>query len=350
MLRGNIVDVIGNTPLVQLRLDSSAKGKVFAKLEMLNPFGMKDRVAKQIILEAKKNGVLKEGDPIIESSSGTMALGLASVGTYFGHPVHIVTDIRTDQMTVAKLKALGCKVDIVTEMTHLGWQSARLDRLGELLKENKGAFCPHQYENPDNPKAYEALAEEAVEELGHIDILVASVGSGGSLCGTAQALKKRNPNVYVVAVDAVGSVIFNQPDIPGRLQGGHGNSVVPKNVDLSIIDEIHWLNDEECFAANLELAAHEKIFAGNSSAVVYAVSRFLSKKCSKETNILTIFPDRGDRYYKTVYNEDYRQKKGITQLVLPEQPKKVLYGKTVTTWSYACLQKKNKSAVYVFEN
>lgn len=338
MLRENIVDAIGNTPLVQLQLDSSARGKVYVKLEMLNPFGMKDRAAKQVILEAKKNGVLKDGAPIIESSSGTMALGLAMVGTYLGHPVHIVTDKRTDQMTLAKLKSLGCKLEIVTEMTQLGWQSARLDRLDEILKENKEAFCPRQYENSDNPNAYESLADEALEELGHIDILVASVGSGGSLCGTARALRKVNPDLRVVAVDAVGSVIFNQPDIPGRLQGGHGNSVIPKNVDFSIIDEVHWLNDEECYAANLELAKCEKLFAGNSSAASYAVSRFLSSRCSEETNILTIFPDRGDRYYKTVYNEEYRKEKGMTNLYLPEQPKKVSYGTTVTSWSYASLQ------------
>ncbi|MEE2022252.1 cysteine synthase family protein, partial [Bacillus toyonensis] len=140
------------------------------------------------------------------------------------------------------------------------------------------------------------------------------------------------------AVDAVGSVIFNQPDIPGRLQGGHGNSVIPKNVDFSIIDEVHWLNDEECYTANLELAKCEKLFAGNSSAASYAVSRFISSRCSEETNILTIFPDRGDRYYKTVYNEEYRKEKGMTNLYLPEQPKKVSYGTTVTSWSYASLQ------------
>ncbi|WP_033669492.1 cysteine synthase family protein [Bacillus cereus] len=350
MLRENIVDAIGNTPLVKLRLDSSARAKVYAKLEMLNPFGMKDRVARQVILEAKKNGALKEGAPIIESSSGTMALGIASVGTYLGHPVQIVTDKRTDQMTIAKLKALGCKVEVVTEMTNLGWQSARLDRLAELLRENKNAFCPYQYENPNNPNAYESLAKEAFEELGHIDVLVASVGSGGSLCGTAKALKKVNPDLYVVAVDAVGSVIFNQPDIPGRLQGGHGNSVVPKNVDFSLINEVHWLNDEECFAANLELTEREKIFAGNSSAAAYAVSRFLSNNLSEKSNILTIFPDRGDRYYKTVYNEEYRKEKGMTNLTLPEEPKKVPYGTVVNCWSYASLKEKTISTLQVSKN
>lgn len=338
MFRENIIEAIGNTPLVELRLNQSAVGKVYAKLEMLNPFGMKDRAAKQIIMEAKKNGDLKDGTPIIESSSGTMALGLALVGTYLGHDVHIVTDPRTDKLTIAKLKALGCKIETVHEMSDRGWQSARLDRLDELLRNNPNAFCPHQYENIDNPRAYESLANEVLKELPEINILVASAGSGGSLCGTARALKKNNPNLRVVAVDAVGSVIFNQPDIPDRLQGGHGNSVVPRNVDFSIIDEVHWLNDEECFSATLELAQHEKIFAGNSSAAVYAVSRWISSQVPEGTNILTIFPDRGDRYHHTVYNEDYRKEKGMSNLFVPSSPKMVNYGEIVENWSFAYLQ------------
>src|SRR5947209_8550532 len=110
MLRQNIIDCIGKTPLVRLRLDNQAIGSVYAKLELLNVFGMKDRVARQIILEAKRSGALQEGAPIIESSSGTMALGLALVGTYLGHEVHIVTDPRIDPVTLAKLKATGCQV------------------------------------------------------------------------------------------------------------------------------------------------------------------------------------------------------------------------------------------------
>src|SRR5260370_1657828 len=179
---------------------------------MLNPFGMKDRVARYILLEAKRMGVLGEGVPIIESSSGTMALGLALVGTYLGHPVHIVTDPRIDPLTLAKLKATGCIVHIVQEMTHGGWQGARLERLHTLMQQYPRAFWPRQYDNPDNPRAYTALAQELLEEIGTVDTLVAAVGSGGSLSGTARALYETNPRLRVVAVDAVGSVIFGQPD------------------------------------------------------------------------------------------------------------------------------------------
>ncbi|MNO86511.1 putative siderophore biosynthesis protein SbnA [compost metagenome] len=337
MLSNTIIDAIGRTPLVKLRLDSKACGEVYAKLEMMNPYGMKDRVGKQMVLEAKRRGVLKDGAPIIESSSGTMALGLAVVGTYLGHEVCIVTDKRTDELTLTKLRALGCRVEVVTEMTHSGWQSARLDRLAQLLAENPDAFCPRQYENKDNPIAYETLAKEVIDDIGPVDILVGSVGSGGSLCGTARALKRWNDKLRVVGVDAVGSVIFDQFDIPGRLQNGLGNSVVPKNVDHQIIDEVHWTNDEEGFAATLKLASEEKIFAGNSAGSVYWVSRWLSTQVESGTKILAIFPDRGDRYYKNVYNPEFRAEKGLQGLTLPIEPAFIEYGVQAKEWSYAFL-------------
>ncbi len=330
-----LVDSIGQTPTVRLRLNQQARAKVYAKLEMQNPFGMKDRVAKHIILEAKKHGILRDGAPIIESSSGTMACGVALVGTYLGHEVHIVTDPRIDSITMAKLHSLGCHIHIVNKMGTNGWQSARLERLHELLNDMPGAFWPQQYDNPNNPSAYRLLADEAIADLGHVDILVGSIGSGGSLCGSARALKTYNPNMQVVAVDCAGSVIFGQPDRPERLQGGLGNSLIAGNVDHSLIDEVHWLNDEEAFAATHELARHEKIFAGNSSGSVYAVARWLSSQVSEQMNILAIFPDRGDRYVSTLYNPDYLLDKGIRTLKLSREPQQVDYDTVVHSWSYA---------------
>jgi S-sulfo-L-cysteine synthase (3-phospho-L-serine-dependent) len=335
MLYQNMISAIGDTPLVRLKLDAQAVGAVYGKLELLNPFGMKDRVAKRAIVEARRTGVLREGAPIVESSSGTMALGVALVGTYLGHPVHIVTDPRIDPMTMAKLQSLGCTVHIVERMSAQGWQGARLARLHELMQHYPDAFWPHQYENPDNPRAYTDLAYELLDDLQRIDILVGAVGSGGSLCGTAQALHQLQHHVRVVGVDAVGSVIFGQPDRPGRLQGGLGNSLIPPNVDHHIVDEVHWLSDAEAFTATLELARDEKIFAGNSSGSVYAVARWISRHVQPDTQIVAIFPDRGDRYFSTIYNADYRATKGITVAPLPAAPQRVDYGTTVETWSYA---------------
>src|ERR1700738_4962455 len=134
----DIIGAIGHTPLVRLQGDPQAPGLLFGKLELLNPYGMKDRAAKRIILEARQTGELAAGAPIVESSSGTMALGVALVGRALGHPVHIVTDPRIDPTTLAKLTALECEVHVVEQMTHQGWQSARLERLSTLLSELPG--------------------------------------------------------------------------------------------------------------------------------------------------------------------------------------------------------------------
>ncbi|WP_270168130.1 PLP-dependent cysteine synthase family protein [Paenibacillus sp. SYP-B4298] len=337
MICTNIIESIGNTPLVQLN-PIQGKGNVFAKMELMNPFGMKDRVAKQIILEAKRTGELKEGAPIIESSSGTMACGVAMVGACLGHQVHIVTDPRIDSITLAKLTSLGCNIEIVERMGTNGWQSARLQRLHEMMDRLPGAYWPRQYENPNNPVAYSALAEEVMSGLGHVDFLIAAVGSGGSMTGTARALKRYNPNLKVIAVDCTGSVIFGQPDRSGRLQGGLGNSIIAPNVDHSLVDEVHWLNDEEAFAATLALAREQQIFAGNSSGSVYVVARWLQSCVPQHTNILAIFPDRGDRYVDTIYSHQYRVVKQIDGLVLPEEPQLVPYRTVVHSWSYARLE------------
>lgn len=336
LLRDNMIDAIGRTPLVRLDTPDGG-GTLYGKLEMLNPFGMKDRVAKRCILEARRKGILRSDGPIVESSSGTMALGVALVGRSLGHEVHIVTDPRIDKITKAKLEAMDCHLHIVEQMTSHGWQSARLERLDELMQQYPGAFWPRQYDNPDNPRAYEELADELLCELPQVDILVGSVGSGGSLCGTTRTLRRRLPHLHAVAVDATGSVIFGQPDRPGRLQSGLGNSLHPENVDPSVLDEVHWLNDEEAFAATLLLAREQKLFAGNSSGSVYAVARWLTERVAPGTTIVAIFPDRGDRYFETIYNPDYREEKGISALRLPSEPVEVAYGTPVDSWAYAAL-------------
>lgn len=331
----SIIDSIGKTSLIRLKLLKESKAPVFAKLEMQNPFGMKDRVAKRIIMEAKKTGELKEGAPIIESSSGTLALGIALVGTFLGHEVNIVTDPRIDDLTFTKLKALGAKVHIVTKMGKIGgWQQARLEHVYKMLDENPHTYWMRQYENQQNPIAYRNLAIDLIDELGNIDIIVGSVGSGGSLCGVADVLKSYNPNLKVVAVDAVGSTIFYQEDQPARLQGGLGNSLRPQNVDYSLINEVHWLNDQEAFAWTWKLARHEKVFAGNSSGSVYAVANWISTRESSSTVIACIFPDRGDRYFNTIYNETFLSKHHINKRNLNYNPLLIKKMQYVDKWSY----------------
>lgn len=333
MLFNSVVDAIGHTPLVRLRVAGAPGAEVFAKLELQNLFAMKDRVARNMILEAKRTGALRDGAPIIESSSGTMALGVGLVGTALGHDVHIVTDPRIDEVTLAKLRALGCQVHVVEAMSEHGWQSARLELLDRLLADLPGAFWPQQYSNPDNPGAYRLLADEILGDLGPIDVLVGSVGSGGSLCGTARALRDTLPDLTVVGVDAVGSVLFGQPDLPGRLQSGLGNSLLPKNLDRRLIDEVHWLNDAEAFESTRALAREQQIFGGNTSGSVYRVLCDLAARAEPGTRIVGILPDRGDRYVDTVYSDPYWTEQGLHELDTASGPRAVEPGRVVQGWS-----------------
>ncbi|MFF2378427.1 pyridoxal-phosphate dependent enzyme [Streptomyces xiamenensis] len=331
----SIHDVVGNTPLVRLRTDAAPDVGVYAKLELHNLFGMKDRAARNIILTARRIGTLAPGATIVESSSGTMALGVALVGTSLGHPVHIVTDPRIDPITLAKLRALGCTVDIVDAMSDQGWQGTRLERLREVLDTEPGAFWPQQYGNPDNPAAYRALADEILQDLGSLDVLVGAVGSGGSLTGTARALRAVLPDLFVVGVDCVGSALFDQPDRPGRLQSGLGNSLMPGNLDRRMLQEIHWLNDHEAFAATRDLAREQQIFAGNTSGSVYRVLCDLARRSPAGTRIVGILPDRGDRYADSIYSDRYWDEHRLGELSRARESEPVDYGVPVHSWSRA---------------
>jgi cysteine synthase/biotin carboxylase len=333
MLFDTLTDAIGKTPLVRLRLGAEHGVEVYAKLELQNLFAMKDRVARNIVLEARRLGTLRPDAPIVESSSGTMALGVALVGRSLGHEVHIVTDPRIDPVTLAKLRALGCRVHIVEAMTSHGWQSARLERLAELTAQLPGAFWPQQYSNPDNPGAYRELARELLDDLGHIDTLVGAVGSGGSLCGTGRALKESLPALHIVGVDCVGSALFGQPDVPQRLQSGLGNSLLPKNLDRSLIDEVQWLNDHEAFAATRDLAREQQIFGGNTSGSVYRVLGDLARRAEPGSRIVGVLPDRGDRYADTVYSDEHWEAGGVRALPTPPRPAVVSAGEAVASWS-----------------
>ncbi|MFF2013535.1 pyridoxal-phosphate dependent enzyme [Streptomyces sp. NPDC058195] len=335
MIYGSMYEAIGRTPLVRLRLDAPSGVEVYAKLELANPFAMKDRVARHIILGARRRGVLRPGAPIVESSSGTMALGVALVGRALGHDVHIVTDPRIDAVTRAKLSSLGCELHVVSEMTSQGWQGARLERLDALMRELPGAFWPQQYSNPDNPGAYRELAGELLTDLDRIDTVVGAVGSGGSLCGSVRALRRSLPDLWAVGVDCVGSVLFEQPDEPKRLQSGLGNSLLPKNLDRRVIDEVHWLNDREAFEATVALAGEQQIFAGNTSGSVYRVLGDVAARARPGSRIVGIFPDRGDRYAETVHDPDHWADQRLGELEAALAPEAVDYGTPVRSWSRA---------------
>jgi S-sulfo-L-cysteine synthase (3-phospho-L-serine-dependent) len=339
-LASSVLDLMCDTPLVALkgRQVHTRRGNLWGKLEVANPGQIKDRVAKRVIRDAEARGLLRQGGIILESSSGTMAEGLARVGAVLGYRVIIVTDPRIDAGLLAKLRAFGAELDVVeTPAAEGGWQRKRLERLGEILRRHPDAFWPRQYENPLCQAVYgEELAVE-LAEVGEITAFVATVGSGSSLCGTARALRRVNPRVRIVAVDATGSVQFHQPERP-RKQSGHGNSLVARNIDYSVIDEVHWVNDGEAFSACHELARREGIFAGGSSGAAYVVASWIASQCEPGANVIALLCDRGDRYAGTIYDQAYLEANGLRGIVAAPEPHRIRYGQDeATSWSWSPL-------------
>jgi cysteine synthase A len=294
-------------------------------------------VARRVIRDAEEKGLLQPGGIIAESSSGTMAEGLARVGAVLGYRVIIVTDPRIDASLHAKLRAFGAELEIVESYSpEGGWQRSRLERLREILRSNPTAFWPRQYDNAIFQTVYaDEIAQELVAELGAIAAFVATVGSGSSISGTARALRRLCPGVRIIAVDATGSVQFHQPERP-RKQSGHGNSIIATNIDYSTIDEVHWINDGEAFNACRELARREGIFAGGSSGAAYLVASWIASQCSGD--VVALLPDRGDRYAGTIFNDAYLDEHGLSGVVAASEPLRIRYGiDEATAWSWAPL-------------
>jgi S-sulfo-L-cysteine synthase (3-phospho-L-serine-dependent) len=333
---------MSDTPLVRLRGREVSKPRaaLWGKLELAMPGQMKDRVALQMVLDAERSGQLTPGGVIVESSSGTLAEGLARVGTVKGYRVIIITDPRIDSASLAKLRALGAEVVIVERSSPVGgWQRSRLEKLKEVLDANPGAVWPRQYDTPSNPGAYRnSLAVELLEALGpKLAAVVATVGSGGSISGTARAIRERLPQVRVVAVDAVGSVQFHQPN-RSRLQSGLGNSIIAGNIDFDVIDEVHWVSDAESFCACRELARREGIFAGGSSGSAYVAASWIAERFEPDEHVAVIFPDRGDRYADTIYSDEYMANHGLLRGDAAAAPIMLKYGSEVAErWSRADL-------------
>lgn len=337
----SILELVRETRMVALspRFPERARARLWAQLDLALPGGMKDRVALGIIEEAEADGRLQPGGVILESSSGTMAEGLARVGGLKGYRVVIVTDPRIDELTRAKLDALGAELEIVDHYDPRGgWQASRLRRLKEMVDAIPGAFWACQYDNPANRRAYAQVGRDLAQALGpKIHALVGSVGSGGSLCGVGASLREQVPDLEIVAVDAVGSVLFHQPDRK-RLQSGHGNSIVPGNIRYELIDEVHWVADGEAFLACRELARRSGIFGGGSTGAAWIVASWVAQQAEPGEGVVVILPDRGDRYYRTIYSDAYLEEHGLTGQVAAGDPVEIEYGREVASrWSRARL-------------
>ncbi|WP_028478522.1 PLP-dependent cysteine synthase family protein [Nocardia sp. CNY236] len=328
--------LVGNTPVLWVGAPIAPQGRGFwAKLEGFNPGGMKDRPALHMVRRAEERGDLVAGARIVESTSGTLGLGLALAGIVTHHPVTVVTDPGLEPMVARMLTAYGTQVDMVGEPHPTGgWQQARRDRVMELLAHEPDAWGPDQYRNPDNVDGYESLALELVEQLGGVDVLVCAVGTGGHSSGVARALRRFEPGMELIGVDTVASTIFGQPAGP-RLMRGLGSSIYPVNVDYRAFDEVHWVAPSEAVWACRTLAATHHATGGWSVGAVALVAGWAARTHDSDARIVAVFPDGPNRYFDTIYNDAYCNNHGLLDSPPPLEPDTIEYPteRIVQSWT-----------------
>lgn len=303
MIYDGVDELVGKTPLLNIKKYAKKydlRAKVFAKLEYFNPSGsVKDRVAKAMIEDAEAKGLLTSDSVIIEPTSGNTGIGLAAIGAAKGYRV-ILTMPET--MSVERrniIKAYGAEI-VLTEGAK-GMKGA-IAKAEELAKTLPNAFIAGQFVNPANPRAHYLTTGPEIwnDTDGKVDILVAGVGTGGTLSGTGKYLKEKNPNIKVIAVEPETSPVLSKGvSGPHKIQG-IGAGFIPDTLDTSVYDEIITVNNEVCFSTAKELGVTEGVLVGISSgAALWAATEVAKRVENAGKNIVVILPDGGDRYFST---------------------------------------------------
>ena len=299
----NLIGLIGHTPLMELSGYSAKyglEGNIVAKLEAFNPAGsVKDRVALSMIEDAEERGLLKPGATIIEPTSGNTGVGLAMVATIKGYRLILTMPETMSLERRNLLKALGAQIVLTDGMAGMSGSIAKAQELKATIP---GSVILQQFENPANAAVHERTTGEEIWEDtgGQITAFVAGVGTGGTICGVARALKKHNPDVYVMAVEPAASpVLVGGVAAPHRIQG-IGANFIPKIYDASVVDEVMGVPDDEAIRAGRELAATEGLLAGISSgAAVYAARKLAERPEFAGKMIVALLPNTGERYLST---------------------------------------------------
>lgn len=302
-IKKGITELIGNTPLLEasnLEKIHGLKAKLLLKLEYLNPAGsVKDRIAKAMIETAEKEGILKQGSVIIEPTSGNTGIGLAALAAAKGYRI-ILTMPET--MSVERrniLKAYGAEL-VLTEGSK-GMKGA-IEKADELAAELKDSFLAGQFVNPANPQAHRETTGPEIwaDTDGKVDIFVAGVGTGGTITGTGEYLKSKNPQIRVAAVEPAGSPVLSEGKGGVHKIQGIGAGFVPEVLNTKVYDEIIKVENEDAFAAGKEFAKAEGILVGISSgAALHAGIQLAKRPENQGKTIVVLLPDTGDRYYST---------------------------------------------------
>ena len=294
---GSILDLIGNTPMVKLaKVVDKGSAEIFAKLEMFNPGGsVKDRIALNMIEQAEKKGFLKPGSVIVEPTSGNTGIGLAIVGRVKGYKVLLTMPEGMSHERIQILQSFGAEVILTSAKEGM---VGAVEKARELVATMKDAFMPQQFTNPDNPAMHrKTTAKEILKDTdGHLDAFVAGVGTGGTITGVGEVLKKHNPKIRIIAVEPKNSNVLagGQPG-PHMIQG-IGAGFIPEVLDRSLLDEIISVDDQEAYQMAKRLSKEEGIFAGLSCGAACVGALQVAKSLGPGKIVVTIFPDSGERY------------------------------------------------------
>ncbi|MEO8795249.1 MAG: pyridoxal-phosphate dependent enzyme [Daejeonella sp.] len=325
MWYNNILETIGNTPLVKLNtITKGVKATVLAKIETTNPGNsIKDRMAVKMIEDAEKSGALKPGGTIIEGTSGNTGMGLAIAAVIKGYKCIFTTTDKQSKEKVDALRAFGAEVIVCPTNVEPEDPRSYYSVSSRLEREVKNSWKPNQYDNLSNSKAhYEQTGPEIWEQTeGKITHLVVGVGTGGTISGAGRYLKEKNPNIKIWGIDTYGSVfkkyketgIMDKNEIYPYITEGIGEDFLPQNVNFDIIDRFEKVTDKDAALMTREIARKEGIFAGNSAGSAVAGLMQLKDELKEGDVVVIIFHDHGSRYMGKMYNDDWLRERGFLE-------------------------------------
>lgn len=305
----NIFDNIGNTPIYEI---NDKKNKIYLKFEGANSFGSsKDRSAIYVLNKLYKEGKINKDTTIIESSSGNMGIALAATCKHLGNRFICVIDPHISPVNEMLIKNMGAETIKVTEAdSNNSYLKTRLKVVQDLLNDIPNSYWFNQYGNPLVCEAYEEIGREIVRDVKDVDYVFVAVSSAGTIGGVSKAIKEYNPNIKVIAVDVLGSKVFDPNTSKKRFLSGIGSSIQSDNLSRAIKDDVILVDEKDGVKKCYELLQDELIFAGGSGGcVVAAIEEYVKEHNIEGAKIVGLLNDRGDRYFKTVYSKEWVKEK-----------------------------------------
>lgn len=318
----NVSEAVGNTPLVRLRRFSGPDVELYGKCEFMNPGGsVKDRIGFHMVKRAEADGLLKAGGTIVEATAGNTGMGLAMAAAQRGYRLIAVMTTKMSSEKVNLMRALGAEVVLCPYELPYGSPDHFITRAREIADQIEGAWYADQFANPDNVDAhFVSTGPEIWHQMqGQVDVVIAGMGTGGTLTGVGRYLRSRHPGVEIVLADPEGSILkaarYGEPLLPAPYRvEGIGGDFVPRNADLSLIDQAIQVSDFDAINTAEQLFRTEGLFVGASSGVILAAAlRFAKQRRNSSKRIVALLPDSGRSYLSTIYSSDWRRRQGLLQ-------------------------------------